>query len=96
MYQMAPLLREKAGEDRAEELYKEMASTVFKNQPGKVIFDILEDITCVLFTPVSAFSVFMVWQILLMTGIFTVYPRTARHSVQFITIITCTLSCSCF
>lgn len=55
MYQMAPLLREKAGEDRAEELYKEMASTVFKNQPGKVIFDILEDITCVIFTPVSAF-----------------------------------------
>lgn len=55
MYQMAPLLREKAGVARAEELYKEMAAVVFKNQPGKVIFDILEDITCVIFTPVSAF-----------------------------------------
>lgn len=55
MYQMAPLLREKAGEERAEEIYKEMAAVVFKNQPGKVIFDILEDITCVIFTPVSAF-----------------------------------------
>lgn len=55
MYQMAPLLREKAGVERTEELYKEMAAVVFKNQPGKVIFDILEDITCVIFTPVSAF-----------------------------------------
>lgn len=55
MYQMAPLLREKVGEEKAEELYKEMAAVVFKNQPGKVIFDILEDITCVIFTPVSAF-----------------------------------------
>lgn len=55
MYQMAPLLREAFGEEKAESIYKEMASVVFKNQPGKVIFDILEDITCVIFTPVSAF-----------------------------------------
>lgn len=55
MYQMAPLLREKAGEEQAEEIYKEMASVVFRNQPGKVITDILEDITCVIFTPISAF-----------------------------------------
>ena len=55
MYQMAPLLREKVGEERAEEIYKEMAAVVFKNQPGKVISDILEDIACVIFTPVSAF-----------------------------------------
>ena len=55
MYQMAPLLREKAGNEKAEEIYKEMASVVFHNQPGKVILDILEDITCVIFTPVSAF-----------------------------------------
>ena len=41
--------------DAAEEIYKEMASVVFHNQPVKVIMDILEDITCVIFTPVSAF-----------------------------------------
>ena len=44
MYQMAPLLREKAGTERAEELYQEMAAVVFKNQPVKVVWDILEDI----------------------------------------------------
>lgn len=55
MYQMAPLLREKAGTERAEELYQEMAAVVFKNQPVKVVWDILEDIACVYFTPVSAF-----------------------------------------
>lgn len=55
MYQMAPLLREKVGEEKAETIYKEMATIVFKNQPGKVIFDILEDIACVIFTPISAF-----------------------------------------
>ena len=55
MYQMAPLLREKVGTDKAEELYKEMAAVVFKNQPLKVIWDISEDILCSFFTPVSVF-----------------------------------------
>lgn len=55
MYQMAPLLRERAGEERAEEIYKEMAGIVFRNHPAKVIMDIAEDILCVVFTPVSAF-----------------------------------------
>ena len=54
MYQMAPLLREKVGIDKAEELYKEMAAVVFRNQPVKVIGDICEDILCVFFTPISA------------------------------------------
>lgn len=55
MYQMAPLLREKAGEKKAEEIYLEMAGVVFERQPVKVCTDILEDIACSFFTPVSAF-----------------------------------------
>lgn len=55
MYKMAPALRERVGEKEAEEIYKEMASIVFKNQPVKVIWDITNDILCVVFTPVSAF-----------------------------------------
>lgn len=55
MYQMAPLLREKVGETRAEEIYMEMAGIVFQHQPVKVCTDVLEDIACSFFTPVSAF-----------------------------------------
>lgn len=55
MYQMAPLIREKAGEEQAEEIYKDMAKIVFHNQPLKVLSDIVEDIICVIFTPISAY-----------------------------------------
>lgn len=55
MYQMAPLLREKVGEEQAEKIYWKMARIVFANQPLVVIGNIVEDILCVFITPISAF-----------------------------------------
>ncbi|MCD7883737.1 MAG: hypothetical protein LUI87_08580 [Lachnospiraceae bacterium] len=54
MYQMAPLIVEQVGEEKAEELYLEMAAIVFDTQTKLVLFEIMEDITCMLFTPVTA------------------------------------------
>lgn len=55
MYYMAPLLEERVGRDRAEKMYKDMAMTVFKNHPIKVICDIIEDFAGFVFTPTVAF-----------------------------------------
>lgn len=55
MYQMAPLVEKQVGAQRAGEMYREMAAVVFSRQPGKVLFDIGEDILAMLGTPFSSF-----------------------------------------
>lgn len=54
MYQMAPLVEEKAGKEKAGEIYRRMAAIVFANQPGKVLRDIGEDILAMAATPISS------------------------------------------
>ena len=54
MYQMAPLMEEKAGKEKAREMYGEMAKIVFSNQTKKVLFDIGEDILAMAATPFSS------------------------------------------
>lgn len=54
MYQMAPLVEERAGKENAGRIYREMAAVVWQNQSGKVMADIGEDILAMVFTPVSS------------------------------------------
>lgn len=54
MYQMAPLVEEKAGKEKAGQMYRKMAAIVFKNQPLKVLGDIGEDILAMTMTPFSS------------------------------------------
>lgn len=55
MYQMAPLLQTRVGKDKAEQIYREMASVVFANQPQKVLTDIGEDVLAMIATPFSSY-----------------------------------------
>ena len=55
MYFLAPTLEERVGSDTAGKMYVEMAKVVFHNQPGKVIFDVVEDFCGFVFTPTVAF-----------------------------------------
>jgi hypothetical protein len=54
MYQMAPLLEGKVGQERAKDMYRQMAAIVFKNQTKKVLADIGEDILAMAVSPVSS------------------------------------------
>ncbi len=54
MYQLAPLVIEQVGEEKAQEMYLEMAAIVFGSQTKIVLLEIMEDIACMLFTPVTA------------------------------------------
>lgn len=55
MYQMAPLVEARVGKEEAKNIYREMAKVVFLHQPGKVVFDIAEDIFTMLITPISSY-----------------------------------------
>ena len=55
MYYLAPLLEERVGHARAEEMYKEMAGVVLRNQGGKVLYDITDDFLGFLFAPTTAY-----------------------------------------
>ena len=54
MYQMAPLLEGKVGQETARKMYRQMAAVVFKNQTKKVLGDIGEDILAMAASPVSS------------------------------------------
>ena len=58
MYQLAPLVVERVGQEKANEYFRTMTKIVFHYQTRKVLFDIAEDIVCVCMTPVSAFLSF--------------------------------------
>lgn len=55
MYQLAPLVISRVGEDKAREVFLTMAGVVFDKNTKKVLNDIGEDIAAMFFTPVSSF-----------------------------------------
>lgn len=54
MYQLAPLVIARVGEDKAREVFRTMAAVVFDKNTKKVIGDIGEDVAAMAFTPISS------------------------------------------
>ncbi len=54
MYQLAPLVISRVGEEKAREVFLTMAGVVFEKNTKKVLKDIGEDIAAMFFTPVSS------------------------------------------
>lgn len=54
MYQIAPLIEQRVGEDVAGQMYRRIAKIVWDNKKGKVIRDICEDVFATIFTPTSS------------------------------------------
>lgn len=54
MYQLAPLVISRVGEEKAREVFLTMAEVVFEKNTKKVLKDIGEDIAAMFFTPVSS------------------------------------------
>ena len=54
MYQMASMLEQKVGKEKAGKIYREMAKVVWKHSHWKVLKDISEDILTMAATPISS------------------------------------------
>lgn len=52
---LAPIVKERAGEDKCSEIYLEIGLTILKNDFGGVVYDIVEDYISFVFTPFSSY-----------------------------------------
>lgn len=106
MYELAPALEEKVGKKEAERMYRAMALIVFKNQPGKIIGDIVEDLLCVVFTTQSTLlskyklaSTAHSWNIKCVSGgnkqLTQIYDKYYLHTFNFVFIFLLVLAGCC-